>query len=422
LRFKFGVIADDFTGANDVGVQFEKRGLETIVLTEVENLTCSIGEVIVVDTESRACSPDLAYSKVREAARALKDAGIKVVYKKIDSTLRGNIGSELDAVMDEVGVGLSLVAPAFPANKRVTVGGRQLVNGKPLEETSFAQDPINPIRNSHVPSLIQAQTKRKVGHVALPAVSKGPTALKRGVREQLREGKEIIVVDATTRRHLETIAEAAADLDALPCGSAGLAGGVSRVLQTLSRGPVLVISGSVNETTLKQIQKAEETLGIRVVDLNPIEVLRGGEALEAEKSRVFAQVNGALEAGDAIVRMLRSKEHVAEAFGYGKKTGLPEDDVVGRLTSFLGGIIEATLGSREIAGLVLTGGETAFRTLKEMGGFGAKIEGEVLAGVPSCRLMGGRWNGLRVVTKAGGFGNEEGLITIIKFLRGEELK
>lgn len=81
------------------------------------------GDVIVIDTESRASPLDLAYTRVRDAARTLRGAGVKTVYKKIDSTLRGNVGSELDAVTDELGKSLSLVVPAFPADRRTTVWG-----------------------------------------------------------------------------------------------------------------------------------------------------------------------------------------------------------------------------------------------------------------------------------------------------------
>lgn len=139
---RLGVIADDITGANDVGVQFMKRGLETIVLLEAASLlptTIKEADVIVVDTESRFSPPDIAYQRVRDVVKTLNEASVRVVYKKIDSTLRGNIGPELEAIMEEAGSRLSIVAPAFPSNLRITVGGIQLVNQVPVEKTGNAE-------------------------------------------------------------------------------------------------------------------------------------------------------------------------------------------------------------------------------------------------------------------------------------------
>lgn len=134
-----GVIADDFTGACDVAVQFKKQGLETVVLTDIEFLGSFKGvfDVVVVDTETRNLTSEDAYRKVRRAVRLLRQNNVKLVYKKIDSTLRGNIGAEINAVMDELDVKAIIVAPAFPDQKRTVINGHLLVNGEPLEKLSL---------------------------------------------------------------------------------------------------------------------------------------------------------------------------------------------------------------------------------------------------------------------------------------------
>ncbi|MFB0550944.1 MAG: four-carbon acid sugar kinase family protein, partial [Nitrososphaeria archaeon] len=148
----FGVIADDFTGACDVGVQFRKRGLETVVLAGAQSLTGFEGEldVAVLNTESRNAGPEDAYGKVRDSLGALRKIGARLVYKKIDSTLRGNLGAELDAIMDEAEVKAVIVAPSFPAQKRTTVDGHLLVNNTPLGRTEFALEPSNRLEASHI--------------------------------------------------------------------------------------------------------------------------------------------------------------------------------------------------------------------------------------------------------------------------------
>lgn len=146
---KLGVIADDLTGANDTGVQFSKQGLKTIVLSKADSLVelSKQADVIVLDTESRALSKQDAYERVKEAANRLVEAKISIIYKKIDSTLKGNIGAEIDAVMDATGINPAIVVPAFPANKRVTVGGYQLVNQIPLGKTEASRDLLRQLLN-----------------------------------------------------------------------------------------------------------------------------------------------------------------------------------------------------------------------------------------------------------------------------------
>lgn len=414
---KMGMIADDFTGANDAGVQFRKQGLRTIVLIEADNMRSFLDEadIIVIDTESRAQPPDIAYKKVREATKALKKASVKTVFKKIDSTLRGNIGAELDAVMDELEMDLSIVAPAFPSNGRITVGGCQLVNQIPLEKTDFAHDCTSPIDESYVPALIQNQTKRQVGFVSLPTVMAGPQSIKRAITEQQKGRKKIIVVDAVTQDDLETIARVALNLDALQCGSAGLAEELSKVLRVFPRS-AMVVSGSVNNVTMQQISKAKGVLNAHVVGLDSTSIVKGER--EKESHRVVDNVMKALNRGnDVIVKSAESREHAVRTLRYGKKKGFTSVEVSEEISCFLGEIVKTFVQTGKIAGLALVGGDTAVKVIKGMGALGTRIDAEALPGIPICRLIGGRYNGLRIVTKAGGFGDENAIIKIIERLK-----
>ncbi len=101
---RIAIIADDLTGASDTGVQLARRGLHTIVaLDPHQPASVPDCDVLVVDTDSRALTGPEAYATVARAVRKVMTAGYQPVYKKLDSTLRGNIGAELDAVMDEGG-------------------------------------------------------------------------------------------------------------------------------------------------------------------------------------------------------------------------------------------------------------------------------------------------------------------------------
>ena len=153
---KLAVIADDLTGANDAGVQFAKEGLKVQVLLgeSGEEQEKELPDVIVLDTDSRAAIPDQAYERVRKAGGLIKrlTSSRPAVFKKIDSTLRGNLGAEIDAVMDELGFEWAAVAPAFPVNGRITVGGWHLLHQVPIAESEIARDPKTPVVESVLPT------------------------------------------------------------------------------------------------------------------------------------------------------------------------------------------------------------------------------------------------------------------------------
>lgn len=122
---RIAIIADDLTGASDSGVQFARKGLRTAVLFDSSRLAADIQQVdtVALDTDSRALTADQARSRAEQAARRLSSAGVAHFYKKVDSTLRGNPGAEVDGVMNAVAFDLAVVAPAFPRLGRTTVGG-----------------------------------------------------------------------------------------------------------------------------------------------------------------------------------------------------------------------------------------------------------------------------------------------------------
>ncbi len=413
---RFGIIADDLTGALDTGVQFSKTGLRTVLQVGARPTSpdgdAADAPVSVLDTESRDLPPDVAYERVRRAARRL--AG-RVVYKKIDSTLRGNVGRELDAVMDALGLERALVAPAFPANGRTTVGGRVMVHGQPLLETSFAADPLCPATDN-VPALLAGQSARRVGHVALDVVERGAGALR---AEIARRAEPLLVVDALSDAHLRAIAAAAAQMGTpgtpppcLTCGSAGLAQALPAAFGVESReapfpgdrarrrhgaGPVLVVAGSRHPATLRQIEAAVSRVGAALVGLDPL----NGEAALALAS---GEASERLRAGEYVVVTTALAPYLP---GRGHE-----------IAAGLGRLAVDVLSRASPAGLVLTGGSVAFAACRALDVAAIELRAEVAPGVPSGVLLGGPWQGMRVVTKAGGFGSDDAILRAIEYLGG----
>ncbi|HET7768176.1 MAG TPA: four-carbon acid sugar kinase family protein, partial [Chloroflexota bacterium] len=132
MRARYALIADDLTGALDAGAGFVSSGLRAALPFSGEPGDVPDADVVLINTESRERSAAEAAERARGAAERLKAAGIDRAYKKMDSVLRGHPGPELGAVLD-VFRGRALVAPAFPAQGRVTRGGVQYAHGAPVE-------------------------------------------------------------------------------------------------------------------------------------------------------------------------------------------------------------------------------------------------------------------------------------------------
>lgn len=407
---KFGIIADDLTGALDSGVQFNKRGLQTVVLIGgdvPEGL-----DVLVIDTESRRDSPKKAYRKVREAARRFKGLPL---YKKIDSTLRGNLGSELEAVMDALGFEKAVVAPAFPSNGRITIGGQQLVHGLPLKETSLAEDPLCPETN-YIPALLSQQAKRKVGHLKLEVVERGFATLADEIIRSCSE--EILVVDATRDSQLRSIAKAVHLLGdrCLACGSAGLAQELAGALYFNSRNitrrkegdgrrdlPVLVVAGSRHRATVEQLREVEIELGARIVEPE-ITRLLDKEKWPTEINRVVDEVDRSLGEKKDVILTPVFKGCLAER---------QEEIALG-----LGEIVKLVVErAGYLSGLFLTGGETAIHICRALGISAIRVDQEVSPGMAVGSVLRGLCQGLRLVTKAGGFGDQKAIVRAVLYLR-----
>jgi len=419
LMVKLGIVADDLTGANDTGVQFAKVGLKTLVLWNLERVEGVSAEhdVVVVDTESRGDSKEEAYRKAFVAAGALKKAGASLFYKKIDSTLRGNIGAELDGVLDALGVSTTILCPAFPRNRRVTVGGHQLVGGIPVERTEMGRDPIAPVKTSYIPTLIGEQSRRRVGHVPLTAIIEGSEVIKARILKEHETGIDIFVSDAVSDDDLRAIAQAAFSLGDTPllCGSAGLAEEIPHTFGLLPRrGGVLVLAGTVSMVTAQQIDVLERMMQAIVVTIDSGEMFGGEERRRREMVRVRSMAKEALNKGrDVVVRWARSSQEAEEA----KKLSISLNQSLSQVVLSTFGEIARVLVDKSLAGLILTGGDTTMNVMNALEATGINIQGEVEAGVPAVTIAGGRWDGLRVVTKAGAFGDDLTLTRAVQYLR-----
>lgn len=422
MQVKIAVIADDLTGANDTGVQFAKQGLNTTVLfsdTELQPTHLS-EDVIVLNSDSRALNSEKAYEVVFNLSTQLKKLGGLKVFKKIDSTMRGNIGPEIDAVMDVFKYKTAFVIPAFPKSNRITVNGYHYVNDVLLEETEIAHDPVNPVNESYLPKLLQEQSKREVEFISIADVRKGKSLLSEKMNElSSGESSKIVIVDATTDEELKTIVEAAeiSHENFLLVGSAGIAYHLFntgqrqeplRKTQVDERLPVLVVAGSVNPIIQRQLEVLKEKNNVEEIVISPEEFFYE-ERRNREIERIVKAGQAILEKGDLVVTTNRERETINRVKDLQRKLGLNNFDVGNTIAESMGIIAGQLIKTKHICGAVLTGGEIAGATCKVLNGVGIRVIGEVEAGIPYGKLFGGLFDGMPLVTKAGAFGTEQAL-------------
>ncbi|MGH7413040.1 MAG: four-carbon acid sugar kinase family protein, partial [Candidatus Rokuibacteriota bacterium] len=212
------IIADDLTGACDTGCLFAGPGPVGVVAAPA--LPSAHRTIITVDTESRPLASDEAARVIRAtAARIERRLAAGVVFKKIDSTMRGAVGAELAALLERGPFTGALVCPAFPAQRRVVRHGRLLVDSVPVHESPIGRDPGFRGSTSEMTSLLAG--------AGAPVITLGLEEIRAGrekiahVLEQHRGG--IVAADAESDTDLASLAEALASAPGtLAAGSAGL--------------------------------------------------------------------------------------------------------------------------------------------------------------------------------------------------------
>ena len=421
MEKRCGIIADDLTGGADAGVQFAMRGAKTLLLpfrgTGPSPFADRPEEVVVVNTISRGLPPAEAFDIVSGLLKEFDPVRFPLLYKKIDSTLRGNIGPEIEAVLRRTNLPCCFLAPSYPEQGRTLVGGMMMVGEKPLALTEAARDAASPVRESDVRELLAGQTSLPIGHIGLADVASGRAALRQAVEKELRKGNKIITFDAVNRRELATIAEVALSREAVPllAGSAGLAGEVARILipgkvpadpeRKRTFRHVLAVGGSASAVTHAQLQRLAER-GLPAFEL-PRDYISGTAGI-TDRTGFARRAGKALAAGSAILRT------PAERWT-GDGAPLPER-ITGMITAAAREALqEAGIDPGDLV-LILTGGDTALGVLQLLDDPGVELEGEMIAGIVRGTLRGGAWDGVTVVTKAGAFGKEDALVKIREML------
>jgi uncharacterized protein YgbK (DUF1537 family) len=262
-----GILADDLTSAADGAAPFVARGQRAMIgrrrIPLVERA------IVAVDSGSRSVSAPQAATRVANLTAQL--ATRDVLYKTVDSTLRGNVSAELAASFEASDRRLLVFAPAFPAAGRTTVGGVQLVDGVPVSETVYGRDPVHPARHSRLIDLVP------------PSIG------------------SVVILDAATQKELDDQIETLPEPESiLWVGSPGMAAALAKRLPPAGQpldaaagagGDVLVAIGSANPRSHRQAGRIAHEPGVTLLRAplvrhdDPAEVLRRLAQDAAERVR-----------------------------------------------------------------------------------------------------------------------------------------
>lgn len=422
-----GAVADDLTGATTTGVLLARSKARTAVFFNEEAAT-KAGETqrldaILVSTNSRALPTDEAYEKVYSATLALKKMGVIYFSKRIDTTMRGGIGTEINAMLDVMGTDtIAVVVPAMPQSKRIVVGGYSVIDGVALSKTPVAQDVRTPVHECFIPRLLESQTSSKIGLVLLEIVLEGSSRIAGELVKMKNQGYRIIVVDAITLEDIEEIASACVALEwnvlAVDPGAftAKLAYCRGLTCQEAPNIPeksldgtgktVLIAAGSATPVTKRQMNVlCEDPRHIRI-SVDPIPLIDGSQSAAKEVELAVSQIMNLLEQSQpprAILIETALHGDILNLSMEDSKRGYADGMSANRINGGLGAIVQKVLEQAErqrIAGLYATGGDTMVNVCFQMGVECIEMLDYVIAQTDVGR-MSGKYEGMPIIGKGG---------------------
>lgn len=394
---KLVVIADDLTGAADSAARCVNAGLSAEVWVDSSLLQADVpaptdADVVALSTDSRFLPPNEAAQRVDVMVSRLAGWGATTWYKKIDSTLRGNLGAELDAMLGVMSDRAAVICPAFPTQGRGLEGGKLVyAGGEPR----------------HLPTLLGEQSQRPIATIDLDVVRLGAAELQRALVEKRQQGALLLVVDALTDADLEVIVAATMSSDAratggyLLCGSAGLVGPLSARVAAqeviagveagalVARGPILALVGSGSAMAHAQIAAvvAADVMRVRVLDEDWYQL----DLIGVQSQPV----------GDWLIHLAPPDADV------------PLEGAVARAQAArLADLAFAAVERLQPGTLFVVGGDTAYYVLRRLGIARLAVVEELLPGIALTFGVDRAGVCRAVVLKPGNFGDAQTLVTL----------
>lgn len=401
------VIADDMTGANDTGAMLADIGFKasSSPTAHVSEMLLQ-AEALTINSDSRALPMAQAYDRVKSLTQAY-GRNAQLLSKRIDTTLRGNVGAEIDAVLDGLGEpALACVVTAAPRAQRTCRKGKVYVAGIPLENTDISRDVRCPVNTSDVCEVIHRQSKRTTARIDIEDV--------RGELETALQSvtAEIVVFDAETDEDILRIATAVA---ALPRRVVAIDPGnftkayAGCILAKRKRSTLLMI-GSRSEPSKKQLEYLTAQGLVHPVTPDIDKLLCGKEA--EEYPDVLAKLQALCQTDELLCVTLVGTEISQQS----RNAAQSLSDSFAKLGV---AILDAM---PQIDLCYASGGDVGQSLLTAMGVQGMRLISEALPLAVYGEVIGGRFHGFKMLTKGGMIGGEDAIQVMLAYARHNEIK
>ena len=410
---KYIVIADDLTGSNATSSLFKKIGLRAASILKLQGDINYDVDVISYSTASRGLDKEEAYKKVSEAIKILKNKDVLVYNKRIDSTLRGNIGTEINAMLDNLEDDrIAVVIPSYPDSGRIVVNKTMLVNGVLLENSDAGKDPKTPIKTSCVESLIQKGIKYSSTYFTLSDIEQPIEEIVKKIQETIKKSR-VLIFDAVNNEDIIKISKAIinSDINIVTVDPGPFTLYYSKELQKKNHleKKILMVIGSVTATTKKQIEYILQEEDIFLVKMK-VEDFFEKETCLKEIERVITYIKKGIASYDLFLV-------TTSPIGDEKKADLQKlaenlNTTVEEISKIIANTLTETVvkilkETEKFEGVYSSGGDITIALLEKLKAIGVEIREEVIPLAAYGRLIGGDFPNLKLVSKGGMVGDEK---------------
>ena len=410
---KYIVIADDLTGSNATCSLFKKIGLRAASILKLQGDINYDVDVISYSTASRGLDKEEAYKKVSEAIKILKNKDVLVYNKRIDSTLRGNIGTEINAMLDNLEDDrIAVVIPSYPDSGRIVVNKTMLVNGVLLENSDAGKDPKTPIKTSCVESLIQKDIKYSSTYFTLSDIEQPIEEIVKKIQEAIKKSR-VLIFDAVNNEDIIKISKAIihSDINIITVDPGPFTLYYSKELQKKNHleKKILMVIGSVTATTKKQIEYILQEENIFLVKMK-VEDFFEKETCLKEIERVISFIKKGIVSYDLFLV-------TTSPIGDEKKADLQKlaenlNTTVEEISKIIANTLTETVvkilkETEKFEGVYSSGGDITIALLEKLKAIGVEIREEVIPLAAYGRIIGGDFPNLKLVSKGGMVGDEK---------------
>lgn len=420
------IVADDLTGANDTSAVLAKNGLRVATLDDLSDITpYKTFDALAFHTDSRGIKSEDAYKIVHETTKAAIGLNAQFFSKRVDSTLRGNVGAEIDGMLDALPDDtIALMAPAFPGSQKIVIGNYMLVNGTPLENTDVRNDPTSPVTTSRVAAIVRQQSKRSVAVISMETILEGIEAIESNIKVLVANDAKIIIFDTCTDDDLEKIAQAvvATNLPFITVDPGAFTSAVALALTPVepvkAKQKALFVVGTVSSVVVEQLADLKAAYNPYMLKINSKALLYDDKETKEIKRVTEDILNNLRDNQIFVVATMIEPSDKIDLITAAKEAGLSVHDASERICEAVASIGYNILvaAKNQIGGVYTSGGDITKAFLARSKANGVEIKDEIIPLAVYGRVIGGMLDKKPIVTKGGLIGDKKTLSQCADYL------